>query len=148
MEDVTVQVGVSIEDFSNEFVALCERAGEDMLRDMAEDGAALSRAYAPTGVKADPRTRALKDSITSSSDHDSAHWEATARHALIIEEGTSVWPQIPGNVKFFWEREGRDWIPGKNTINHPPTQAQPYLKPALEDIMSKWEGYALRHYPK
>lgn len=147
MGDVTIAVGVSLGDFSNEFVALLEQAGEGMLRDMAEDGAALSRAYAPIGTKADPRTRHLKDSITSSSDSESASWEATARHALITEEGGGP-SEISGRVNFFWEKEGRRWVPGPNIIHHPATDAQPYLKPALDDIMEKWEDYAKRHYPQ
>lgn len=129
------------------FVSLCDQAGANMMRDMANDGAELSRAMAPKGAKADPRTPHLADSITSRSSGNSAHWQADARHALAVEFGAAPHP-ITGYVSFFWQREGRYWKPGRNMISHPGNRSQPYLRPAYEVIMGRWMEYARKYYPR
>jgi hypothetical protein len=144
---VAVSNRVIARDTFGRFIAQCELAGEEMMHDMAEDGAALSRTLAPKGTKKDPRTPHLRDSITASSSGTSAHWEANARHALAQEKGGAPHPQT-GWASFFWEKEGRDWEPGPNTISHPGNPAHPYLRPAYEIIMGRWMEYARRYYPR
>lgn len=147
MGDVAVSNRVLARDSFGRFIAACEAAGADMMRDMAEDGAALSRTLAPKGTKPDPRTTRLTDSITASSTETSAHWQADARHALAQEKGGRP-HEITGWVNFFWEKEGRDWEPGPNRIQHPGNPAHPYLRPAYEVIMGRWMEYARRYYPR
>jgi hypothetical protein len=146
---VDIEVGVEIDwrELENSWTLDIIAAGEATLAELAEKGAAKSRELAPVGKKADKRTPKLKDSITAHSDHEKAEWTATARHALITEEGGGP-SQIPGEVSFYWEIEGRWWKPGHNVINHPATFAQPYLAPALFDIMDKWTEVARRYYPQ
>lgn len=129
------------------FIQACSIAGENMMRDMAEDGAQLSRELAPKGAKDDPRTPHLADAITAHHTATSAQWQATARHALAQELGGAAHLQS-GWVHFFWEREGREWEPGWNMINHPGNPAHPYLRPAYEAIMGRWMEYARRHFPR
>jgi hypothetical protein len=143
-----VEIGVEIDwrELQESFVLDIIAAAEKTLAELAEKGAARSRELAPVGKKPDKRTPALKDSITSHSDHEKAEWSCTARHALITEEGGGP-SEITGRVSFFWEAEGRPWRPGDNKIRHPSTGAQPYLAPALFEIMDKWDEVAKRYYP-
>lgn len=146
MGEIAVSNRVVARNSIGRFLAECELAGEMMMRDMSEDGAALSRSLAPKGAKRDPRTPHLRDAITASSSATSAHWEADARHALAQEKGGAAHRQS-GYARFFWEREGREWEPGSNQINHPGNPAHPYLRPAYEIIMGRWMEYARRYYP-
>lgn len=123
-----------------------EMAGARMVADMAEDGAKIARELAPVGVKADPRTKRIVDSIVSYATRTSAHWGVVGtRHGMIIEKGGGP-ALIPGNVSFWWEKEGRRWLPGDNVIHHPPTAAKPYLQPSFDTVMSNWLQYARRYY--
>lgn len=134
-------------DSFGQFIAACNIAGEQMMRDMADDGAELSRRLAPKGAKDDPRTPHLADAITAHYTATTAQWQATARHALAQELGSVRHPQT-GWVSFFWEKEGRDWEPGPNIIDHPGNPPHPYLRPAYEAIMGRWMEYARRYYPR
>lgn len=111
------------------------------------DGADLSRGFAPVGHKDDLRTIPLKASIEPVVvSRTQGFWQATARHALPVEFGAGPHP-IPGSVSFFWEEEGKWWIPGSNVINHPGNAAQPYLRPAFKIISGRLLEIAKRKYP-
>jgi hypothetical protein len=160
MGDVTVAMNVFMRDESGRFAERIDRAGEEMMAKLAEVGADTAIELAPEGEKRDPRTTKLKDSITHSHTATSAHWEVNARHANIIEKGSDVRPQMAGGTwdetrkkwvappAFFWAKEGRFWNPGGNTIDHPPTPAQPYMQPSFEVVMELWQDYAIRYYPQ
>lgn len=129
------------------FIARCEEAATATVKDLIEDGADLSREMAPVGVKDDPRTIPLAQSIeTRMLSSTAGVWMATARHALPIELGAAR-HDITGNVKFWWEREARWWKPGDNIIDHPGNAPQPYLRPAYEIIMARAMQVARKHYP-
>jgi hypothetical protein len=97
----------------------CLGAAEATIEDMVTDGAKLSRQLAPSGSKDDPRTPKLKESIEPVVfSRTSGAWVAAARHALPIEFGAAP-HGITGRVRFFWDRMGRWWVPGDNTIHHP-----------------------------
>lgn len=131
-----------------QFARDCERAAGESVKDMIEEGAQLSRDFAPTGHKGDPRTGTLKASMfTRMLSRTQGIWGNTARHALPIETG-AVPHEIPGNVLFFWEREGRMWVPGTNVINHPGNAAQPFLRPAFRIIKARSIDIMRRHYPR
>lgn len=134
-------------DSFGRFVSAIKAGGAEMMADMARDGADLSRAYAPKGGKPDARTPRIVDSIFEQHTSTTAQWGSTARHALPQETGGVPHLQR-GDVSFFWEREGRRWRPGQNMINHPGNPAQPYLRPAYENIMARWMDYARRHFPQ
>lgn len=130
-----------------QFARDCERAAGESVKDMIEEGAELSRGFAPTGHKGDPRTVTLKAGMyTKMLSRTQGIWGNMARHALPIETGAAP-HEIPGNVSFFWEREGRMWIPGTNIINHPGNAAQPFLRPAYRIIARKSTDIMRRHYP-
>lgn len=147
MGEVAVSNRVVARDSFGLFIRACEVAGENMMRDMANDGAQLSRDFAPKGFRDDPRTPHLVDTISASYTATSAHWQATARHALAVEFGSSRHYQT-GWARFFWEKEGREWEPGRNLIDHPAVGAHPYLRPSYDIIMARWMNYARRYYPR
>jgi hypothetical protein len=129
------------------FISQCEEAATATVKDAIKEGARLSKEFAPHGSKPDPRTKTIRDSI----DHrmtgaTRGEWYADARHALPQETGAAP-HDITGYVSFFWEKEGRDWEPGPNTIHHPGNAPQPYLRPAYEIVMSRVMEIAKRHYP-
>lgn len=146
MSSAAVTNEVIARDNFGRFISEIEAGGEQMMRAMMEDGIELSRAMAPKGAKDDPRTPKLVDSIDGTYSGTRASWWADARHALAQELG-AVPHEITGWVNFFWEREGRDWDPGPNRINHPGNAPQPYLRPAYEMVMGRWMEYARRFFP-
>jgi hypothetical protein len=130
-----------------QFIRDCEAAAGKTIEAAVTEGADLSRDFAPVGHKADPRTIPLKDSIEAViTSRTSGFWQATARHALPQELGAGP-HGIPGNVKFYWEEEGRWWEPGDNEIQHPGNRAQPYLRPAYDIIKKRLPGIMQRYYP-
>jgi hypothetical protein len=137
-----------------QFTRHVKRAGEGTVEEMVEEGARLSRAFAPTGVKHDRRTLPLKQSIiTKMHGRTNGSWGSVARHALPIELGARP-HLIIGDpfVKFFWEAAGRMWVPGlfgePDIINHPGNDAQPFLRPALANVMKRWRTIAARYYSR
>lgn len=138
---------VQMRNGTGRFAAQCSEAAARTVAKAIEEGADLSRDMAPIGGKADARTIPLKDSIEShQTGRTSGYWVATARHALPTEYGAGP-HQLPGNVSFFWEEQGRMWEPGDNQINHPGSPAQPYLRPAYRIVMRNIMRWAKRYYP-
>lgn len=135
---------VVLRDEMGRFVSHLERGGQDMLAEMAKDGANISRALAPQGHKPDQRTPRIVDSITSSVQGNQARWGSSARHALAQEFGARPHP-ITAEVEFFWEKHWRMWKPGPGEIDHPGNPAHPYLRPAYDEVMARWPEYARRH---
>lgn len=136
------------------FVAAVEKAGHDTVQDMVEEGAALSRGLAPVGHKPQHSGDiAIKDSIFSKMiSRTAGYWGSASAHALPQETGSKA-HLIVGNpgLRFFWDKEGRMFEPavGKPTIvNHPGNPAHPFLRPAYEIVMARWQQIAARHYPK
>lgn len=130
-----------------QFAAACERAGTETVKAAIEEGADISRMLAPKGDKIDPRTIPLAASIQSEmTGATSGRWFATARHAAPQEFGGRPHP-ITGRVMFWWEKEGRPWMPGGNMIQHPGNPAHPYLMPAYEIISKRIMEIAKAKYP-
>lgn len=141
-----------------QFIRECELAARNTVEDAIEDGANLSRAMAPEGSKPDPRTVPLKASIkTRMFGRTKGEWGSSARHALAIEHGARPHP-IPANVRFYWDKAGRMWMPpelyervtgypGADPIEHPGNAAQPYLRPAYVQVMASMPARMRRYYP-
>lgn len=152
MGEIAVSNRVIARDSFGRFIAECQAAGPKTVRDMARDGAKLSKALAPVGHKPDPRSIPIRESIDWRSAGTTGYWFATARHALFQELGAGP-HTIMGSpfLRFFWEAAGRMWIPGlmgpQDIINHPGNPPQPYLRPAYEAIMAKAMAYARKYYP-
>jgi hypothetical protein len=140
------------------FISQVEAAGTILTERLVEEGAELSRQYAPVGTEVDPRTVPLKESIFHEmTGATSGRWYSVARHALAQEFGAPEHP-IPGNpdLAFWWEAEGRWWIPAEqyygveglpDVVNHPGNPPQPFLRPAYEQVMSKAMQIARQVYP-
>lgn len=143
--DLATSNNVIVRDNFGRFAAQLEENGLQMMKGIAEEGARLSRSFAPVGHKADRRTKSLQDSIETSYSSTRASWTCTARHALPQETGSRP-HDITGNVSFFWEREGRPWSPGTNTIRHPGNPSRPFMRPAYEIVSRDWMIYARKAY--
>lgn len=147
MSGVAVSNRVIARNDIGQFRRACSDAAEKTVEEAIERGAKMSRQMAPSGTKRDPRTTKLKNSIEPHMlSRTQGEWRATARHALAIENG-AVPHAITGWVNFFWAREGRDWVPGSNLINHPGNGAQPYLRPAYRIVMQQIMQIARSKYP-
>lgn len=149
--DIAVSSEVIYRDRTGRFLSAVEAGVTAAVRDTIADGAKLSRRLAPSGSKPDPRTPKLKDSIDwYMTGSNSGVWVATARHALAIEYGAGPHP-ITGspNLQFWWEREGREFVPGKGVdrVNHPGNAPQPYLRPAYEVVKHRLLTALDRHIP-
>lgn len=141
-----------------QFIADVEEAATQTVSDAIEEGAKLSREIAPRGRKDDPRTDSLVDSIkTELTGRTSGRWYSDARHALPQEFGARP-HDIRGNprLEFFWEREGRRWIPASvlyrqpglvDVVHHPGNRPQPFLRPAYEIVQQKLMEIARKNYP-
>lgn len=147
MGDVAASTNVHLRNDFGRFISDCETAAGETIKAAVTEGADLSRDMAPVGHKDDPRTIPLAQSIEPVIvSRTSGFWQATARHALPVEFGAGP-HDISGNVKFYWEEEGRWWEPGDNTIHHPGNRAQPYLRPAYEIIKQRLPAIMRRFYP-
>lgn len=147
------EINVHARNTLGQFIREVEAAGTMTVKELIEIGAEESRRQAPVGVKHDLRTIPLKDSImTMMTGRSRGKWFSVARHALYVEKGTKP-HEIPGNpfLRFFWENEGRMWIPGlfgtPDVVHHPGAKAQPFLEPALKKVMHVWREVAKRRYP-
>jgi hypothetical protein len=152
MGSLLVSNRVIMRDSFGRFIAECKQAGPKTVKDMVQDGAKLSRQMAPVGRDHDTRSIPIKQSINYRVAGTTGYWFATARHALFQELGAGP-HLILGSpfLQFFWEAEGRMWVPGamgpQDVVNHPGNPPQPFLRPAYEVIMARWARYADRHYP-
>lgn len=135
-----------------QFIAECEGAATATVSKLASDGAQMSRALAPV------ETGELKGSIGwVVLSRTSAAWYASAAHALPQEFGASA-HIITGSpsLRFFWEREGRMWIPAADlygqpglvdVVHHPGNPAHPFLRPSYQAQMAKAISVADAMYP-
>jgi hypothetical protein len=153
MADVACSNKVIARNGIGQFRRDVEGAATATVRKAVQRGAKLSRQMAPVGPKHDRRTVPLAQSIKwEVTGRTSGHWFATARHALAQELGAAP-HLIAGQpvFKFWWENEGRMWIPGlfgePDIINHPGNPAQPYLRPAYELVMGSIMEIARQEYP-
>ena len=156
MSNVAVTPRVISRNNIGQFLAACELAAGETVSDLIDEGMAISRADAPVGSKHDPRTTTLKDSFYKQMlSRTQGVWGNFARHALAVERGARP-HLITGNLSFFWEAQGRKWVPAaiyyrmpglKDVINHPGNRAQPFLRPAFDVISHRVHEVMRRHYP-
>lgn len=158
MSGVAVSSPVLARNSMGEFIAACERGAEKTVKDAIEEGAALSRTFAPIGHKHDKRTVPLQQAIhTRMLGRTRGEWYARARHALAQEKGAAPHPIYgsPG-LNFYWEAAGRRFVPAseyyhqpglQTVVNHPGNPAHEYLRPAYEAVMRRVMAIAKRNYP-
>ncbi len=146
MSEIPVKMTVVHRGRWGQFASHYQNAGTKTVKEAIDQGASISRSLAPVGHKPDPRTIPLRDSIqTEMLSGNRGHWIARARHARAIEFGARPHP-ITAAVKFFWEAQGRWWIPGSGFIRHPGNSAQPYMRPAYEIVRQRLSDIAKRNY--
>lgn len=141
-----------------QFRVACERAAERTIKRAVNDGAELSRSFAPVGPKHDERTIPLAASIKARmTGSTSGEWYSTARHALPQEFGAGP-HVIAGNphLRFFWEAAGRMFVPAEefyhqpglvSIVNHPGNPASPFLRPAYNQVMGRIMAIARAEFP-
>lgn len=75
------------------------------------------------------------------------HWGVTAGtdHWRYVDRGTRA-HDITGNVSFFWEKKGRWWSRGTNTIKHPGAPAVHFMAAAREYTRREFMNAAKRNF--
>lgn len=151
--DVALSGHVVARNSIGRFIEACERAATETVKQLIEDGEQRSRDLAPVGSKDDPRTVTLQAGMFHEMlSRTQGRWGCAARHALPIEFGAAP-HVIQGNpwLSFFWESEGRDWIPGltgePDIVNHPGNAAQPFLRPAFQEVKAEASAVMRAKYP-
>lgn len=135
-----------------QFIAECKEGARATAQELVEEGYELAHGFAP---ERDGVLKASMGWVMLSA--TSGVWFARAAHALPQEFGGAP-HVIQGNpsLSFYWENEGRWWIPAEayyhmpglvDMINHPGNPAQPYLRPAYRIVMAKCLAVADKHYP-
>jgi hypothetical protein len=146
MGEIAVSNEVLLRDGFGRFIRECEDAGKQTIQDAVDKGYALSMQMAPESGQADPRSVSIKGGMWKEASGTRGRWGTLARHGMAVELGTRRHPQT-GNVSFFWAKEGREWEPGDNMIDHPATRAQPFLKPAYRAVMKQVMAIMRKNYP-
>lgn len=126
MGELEVYTTVRNRDTLGRFLAELPIKARRAIEETAKGGAAVARAEAPV------KTGALKASIQPVIFSDwsggvtvgTDHWKYTNYGASAHD--------IKGDVHFWWEREGRPWFPGSNTIRHPGITAVHYMDHAAD----------------
>lgn len=150
--EIAVSTRVYARSDLGRFIAACKGGETAAVEELVSDGADLSRDFAPkdTGELAASIGWVMLSATSGA-------WYATARHALPQEFGGSA-HVITGNpsLHFFWEEQGRMWIPASqlygqpglvDVIHHPGNPPHPYLRPAYHVIMAKALSVLDRHMP-
>lgn len=157
--DIGTSNRVVVRSAIGRFISEIENAGNKTVQAMIQEGAEISKSLAPVGRKHDRRTVPLRDSLfTHMESRTQGYWGSISRHALPIEHGARP-HTIMGSpaLRFFWEREGRMWIPAeafygqpglRDFINHPGNAAQPFLRPAYEIVSRRAMEHLRKNYKR
>lgn len=152
MASAAVSTRVTARSGIGRFIADCEGAATATVLEAATDGSRIAAGRAPK------RTGALAASIKPFLlSRTSAVWGSSLKYALPQETG-SVPHDLPSNVSFFWEREGRMWMApdtyqrvtghaGADPIKHPGNPATHYLRGSYSVIKPRLLSIAKKHYP-
>lgn len=141
MGELHVTNTVVAKDSFGLFIDKIKAANFQVVEETVRDGTELAKAFAPY------KTGALEGSITPVvfSDTQGA-WAVGTDHWRYQEEGTAP-HGIDGDVSFFWEREGRWWSPGDNTILHPGNPAIHFMRRSFKIAGQRMLERARRLYP-
>lgn len=124
--DLTVYATVQNRDSSGHYLASLPEKARRAIEETARGGADIAQAGASI------KTGAMRGSIqpvifgdwsggvTVGTDHWRYQNSGTTRH------------DITGDVSFWWEREGRPWFAGTNTIDHPGNPALHFMDHAAD----------------
>jgi hypothetical protein len=115
-------------------------------------GVRHAKAAAPVGSRPDLRSTPIRDSFYKQrTGVTSGYFGNFARHAGYQDRGTGPHIMI-GNptFQFFWENEGRMWIPGlfgePDVIHHPGNPATHFMDAGNDAIRRNLVRIARKHY--
>lgn len=158
MADFVVEFGLVFRSETGQFLAKAELAGQETVREAAEEGARLARENAPIGHKHDKRSVTIQAGITY---HMIAATQARivslARHSQAVEFGSRP-HEITGNpdLSFYWEERGKQFVPARifyndptaiTRVNHPGNDSQPFMRPSYDIVKHDIVSIARKHYP-
>lgn len=153
MAGIAVSNRVVARNHFGQFIRDCEQAATATVKELIEEGEAISKGMAPVGSKTDRRgTPIFASFFTQMHSRTSGVWGNFSPWALHQEFGTRA-HVILGSpyLRFFWDNAGRMWIPGlfgtPDVVMHPGHRAQPFLRPAYEAVMARAMSVARKHYP-
>lgn len=117
-------------------------AANRALHDVTADIADLARQYAPA------RTGRLRGSISSYVDGLTGVVFASADYAAFVELGTGTRGEFPGQTITIRPKNAKAlrWVGSdgrvhfSKVVHSPGMKARPYLRPALEDVLAKFEA--------
>jgi len=141
MATATIHVEAAYRDNAGRFASLLEKAASETVAEIVANAEAVAKAQTPR--RSGKLYRSIRGVVLSS--HSGAVAAGTD-YALYQEKGT--FPHLmPGNVSFFWEREGRMWVPGSNAIVHPGNLGKHFMVAALHYMKARYAAIAAKHYP-
>lgn len=147
MASVKIRNHVSPRDNFGRFIKDIEGAATQVVSDALDAGIQASRAAAPE------RTSRLKNSFSKHIvSRTVGYYQNDAYYAEYQDQGTSPHHMV-GNpyFKFYWEREGRDWIPGlfgtPDVIWHPGNPATHFMIAGYGPMVAKAKAVMPRYYP-
>lgn len=109
---------------------------------IADRGVSIAQRLAPV------RTGRLRSSIRKVKySGNAARWGAFTSYAAAQEFGARPHP-LPGNVRFYWQNEGRMWNPGSNTIRHPGNPAVHFIRYSYEIASREAMGILRQEYAR
>ena len=159
MGDFDLDFECSFRNSLGRYEAIIERATGEAVAQAVAEAEAFGKGVVPRSGKRDPRTVSLSEGIIGEQkSRTTGTVKSTARHAAAVEYGTSAHLQ-PGNVRFFWENQGREWLPyaspemheddfpGAPVIHHPPTAPQPYMDKIKNFLQRRIVEIAKDKYP-
>jgi len=123
------------------FISELERAATETVAATVEEGTALAKGMAT--VKTGAMRASIEGYMTSAT---SGEWMVGTDHWHFQEHGTAPHP-ITGRVSFWWEKEGRPWFAGNNTISHPGNPAVHFMLNSYRIAGGHMMDYARRFYP-
>lgn len=138
MADLTVYATLQQRDHLGRYLASIPEKARRSIEAAAKKGSHVARARATS------KTGAMRATIHPIMFNDFAGGITVGTdHWKFQEEGTAPHP-ITGEVHFWWENEGRPWMPGSNTISHPGNPAVHFMLAGYEvakaDLMREVEA--------
>lgn len=132
MAGVTVGARVLARNHLGQFLAKVDRAIVAGLESTVRHGAEVAIAAAPE------KTGELKATIepVMLSDREAALTVGT--HYWKYQEYGTRPHDITGHVRFWWEKEGREWEPGANIINHPGNPGLHFMEKARAEMVREF----------
>lgn len=126
MGELTVYATVQNRDSSGRYIAGIHERARRAIEETVKAGAEVGKAGASV------KTGAMQASITGVVFSDFSGGVTVGTDHWRYQNAGTAPHEITGDVSFFWEREGRPWFAGTNTINHPGNPALHFMDQAAD----------------